>query len=66
MQQSQLFDFFGLASTDKHGCIRCFALAGEPRNRVQTRRLRQLRQFIEFGVEMRQAKIHADQQGGGS
>ena len=65
MQQSQLFDFFGFARANKHGCIGRFAFAGESSHRVQTSGLRQLGQFIEFGVEMRQTKVNAYQQGCG-
>ena len=67
MKQCQLLDFIGFARADKHRGIRRFSVTGEAVHRRQTRGQRQLRQFIQFFIEMRCAEIHTNKQScGGS
>ena len=61
----QKLDFIGLATAQKQRCIGCPALAGDPRHWLQSCGLRQQAKLFKFAVEIRQPKIHPNQDGWG-
>jgi hypothetical protein len=56
---SQL-DFVGLAAADEKRGVGRLAFAGDARNRLQARRLREQTQFLQISIKVREPKIHPD------
>ena len=54
-------DLFGFAGPDEQGRIGCTALAADPIGHRETRGLGQQTELFQFGIKMRQTKIHPDQ-----